>query len=265
MSNTSKLNFIEVCTLIVGGITMMIAAATLILGDNVLRLAYSPDVALATSGVSMEKLGSTKEYLRTFDFYNAGNSASANIKVVIRFASPDIKISVESDEDVKNSQIKSNTIEIFLERMSPRSHLRVSALSKSANALLETYYVDDKGKTKIDSERHISSPIRWSSVVAIALIIFVIMVTALVFIKRWERGMSAAWEISSQTLTEKMDNLKSDLAELRGAIDERPVSSPRVNRSQGSGGVLGTLLQRDLTQTSSSATSTSPAPGDGTR
>jgi hypothetical protein len=218
--STAKMSWMEKAPILLGGLSAAIAFAVLILGDNALRLTYKPDIYLNTDTVALESLGGSKEYIRLFDFYNSGTAASTNIKVVARFSTPDLKFTVESDEEVKSSASRSSLVEISLDRFSPRSHLKVSVLSKAANPLIETYYIDDKGKTKIDPERRSDNQDQWIKMTAILAVVFVVFWIAIVFMKRWESRIAANWQSATRELGDKMDQLKSDVAELRGATDD---------------------------------------------
>lgn len=230
-----RLNFLEKSTFVLGCIGAMIAFAVLILGDNVLKLAYKPDIYLTTDTVALESWGGSKEHIRLFDFYNSGTAASSNIKFVARFSTSDVKFKIESDEEVKNLPLKNSLVEFSLDRFSPRSHVRMSAISKVANPLIETYYIDDKGKTKIDPERRYDNADQWMRVAAIIACVLLIFWLAIAIMKRWEGRVARNSESATRELADKIDQLKSDVAELRGAFEEgaRAASVPTGTENNG--------------------------------
>lgn len=221
MSETKVgMNLTEKTTVGLGIFGALIAFSVLILGENVLRLAYKPDIYLSTDSVSLEGLGSSKEHVRLFDFYNSGTGASTNIKIVAKFSTPDVKFKIESDEEVKGSSLKNSLIEISLDRFSPRSHVKISVVSKIANALIDIYYIDDKGKSKIDPDRRSDSQDQWIKIVAILAVFFFIFFVILIFVRRLEKRIFIGWDVTSLELNDKISELKADIAELRVAPEE---------------------------------------------
>lgn len=220
--SAAPMSWTEKATVLLGALSAAIAFVVLILGDNVVKLAYTPDIYLNTGTVALESLGGQKEHVRLFDFYNSGTAASSNIKVVVRFGTPDVKFTVDSDEEVKSFASRTSLIEVSLDRFSPRSRLKIFVLSKTENPLIDAYYIDDKGKTKIDPERRSNNQELWVKIAAIFFAVSITFWIAIIFMRRWENRISAGWQLATLELGDKMDQLRSDVAELRGAPDDSP-------------------------------------------
>jgi len=243
--SSAQMTLIEKTSILLGIVSALTAFAVLILGDNILRLTYRPDIYLNTNTVALENLGGSSEHVRVFDFYNAGTAASSNLKIVIRFNNPHLRFTVESDEEVKESIPRSSLIEISLGRLSPRSHLKISVLSKKENPFVEAYYIDDSGKTKIDPDRRNSNQDQWIRISAVMTVIFAFMGVSVILIRKAENRIASGWSSSLKELIDKMDQLKSEVLELRGNIDEFSKNSAPHSGSDGNGDVqrrLRTLL-----------------------
>jgi hypothetical protein len=235
MSDTSaRMSLTDKATVLFGALSAAIACAVLILGDNVLKATYAPDIYVSTDTVALESFGSAKDHVRLFDFYNAGTAPSSNIKIVARFTNPDFKFTIESDEEVKSSTVRNSLLEISLERFSPRSRLRISALSKTENPLTEIYYIDDDGKTKMDPERRHHNDNHWIKVIAIFVTIAIVFWIAIIFIKRSENRNATQLQLTARELGDKLDQLKSDVAELRTQADDVPrIGAPTAGPDNG--------------------------------
>lgn len=210
----------EKIAIVVGVLSALVALAVLILGDNVLRLAYKPDIYLNTDSVSLGGLGATKEHVRLFDFYNSGTGTSTNIKVVAKFESADVKFKAESDEEIKSSVLKDSAVEVSLDRLSPRSHVKIYAVSKNNNSLTDVYYIDDNGKSKIDPERIDDVKDQWIRVFAILTVLFIICVIVWLLARRFERRIFSELALKNLVLSERINELKADIADLGISLEE---------------------------------------------
>lgn len=199
---------------------ILIAFAVLVFGDNLLKSFSKPDIYLYTDGVSLDGLGSTKEHVQLFDFFNAGAAASSNIKVVIKFANSDIRFKAESDEEIRGKNIKDSSIEVSLDRFSPRSHIKISVVSKSANPVIETYYVDDEGKSKVDRERKHEAEIDWFKLFVVLVIVILVLIIAWQLSKSTERSILKEISDHNVTINDRLNEVKAGIAEL-GFVQEQ--------------------------------------------
>lgn len=211
----SGLSFSDNAALIISFFGVLFTLLPLLLGDKIESILFGADIRVVKSEVSLEKLDSSKNKVQIYDIFNSGYTSSKDIKIVATLDKNTYRYEVVSDESIIKSINNFKKIEISLERLSPKSHVKITVLSAENIKLLNLYYIDDGGKNVIATGSYQDASFNWS----VALSLFFMLIFLMILIRFYLRGSEDRLLVRFNELSSQMHDdsrlIRSDIADFK--------------------------------------------------